>query len=440
VIDDISPLRQINDTIASADVYLFKPGDSINMIEGGDDGTPFQKDEPQAENPRNGAAIDYYLGTAATGTVSIEILDAAAAADVGNDRRGVIYTIAPSPLFVPMLWIGTDDGLIQLTMNDGRSWTDVTPPAITSWSRVTMMEASHFDFNVAYASVDRHQLQDFAPYIYRTRDAGKTWQKITTGLPANGYVHTIKEDPERQGLLFAGTELGAHVSFDDGAHWQPLQLNLPVTSVRDFEIYENDLIVGTHGRGIWVIDDISPLRQINDTIASADVYLFKPGDSINMIEGGDDGTPFQKDEPQAENPRNGAAIDYYLGTAATGTASIEILDAAGTVLHTFTNAPGGEAPATGRRGGGGGIPNTSALWRPAPEPFATTAGMHRVVWNPIRAEPAAAGAGGFRRRGTPVSGTFTAKLTVNGKSYTQSFVVKPDPRPPLASAIPRIEG
>ena len=367
-------------------------------------------------------------------------LDAAAAADVGNDKRGVIYTIAPSPLFVPMVWIGTDDGLIQLTMNDGRSWADVTPKAMTSWSRVTMIEASHFDFNVAYASVDRHQLQDFTPYIYRTRDAGKTWQKITTGLPANGYVHTIKEDPKRQGLLFAGTELGAHISFDDGESWQPFQLNLPVTSTRDFEIYENDLIVATHGRGFWVIDDISPLRQISDTIASAEAYLFKPGDSINMIEGGDNGTPLQKDEPQAPNPPNGAAIDYYLKTAATGPVTIDILDSTGAVLHTFSSVPQREPAAGGRRGNAGGIPNTSALWREPPAPFATAAGMHRVVWDPIKVEAGAAGGGGFRRRGTPISGTFTAKLTVNGKSYTQSFVVKPDPRSPTGPTQPYFEG
>jgi len=339
-----------------------------------------------------------------------------------------------------MVWIGTDDGLIQLTMNDGRSWTDVTPKAMTSWSRVTMIEASHFDFNVAYASVDRHQLQDFTPYIYRTRDAGKTWQKITTGLPANGYVHTIKEDPKRQGLLFAGTELGAHISFDDGESWQPFQLNLPVTSTRDFEIYENDLIVATHGRGFWVIDDISPLRQISDTIASAEAYLFKPGDSINMIEGGDNGTPLQKDEPQAPNPPNGAAIDYYLKTAATGPVTIDILDSTGAVLHTFSSVPQREPAAGGRRGNAGGIPNTSALWREPPAPFATAAGMHRVVWDPIKVEAGAAGGGGFRRRGTPISGTFTAKLTVNGKSYTQSFVVKPDPRSPTGPTQPYFEG
>ncbi|MDQ2889024.1 MAG: hypothetical protein M3R65_00540 [Gemmatimonadota bacterium] len=369
-------------------------------------------------------------------------LDPASATDAGNDRRGVIYTIAPSPLLVPMVWVGTDDGQIHLTMNDGRTWSNVTPPALTAWSCVTMIEGSHFDLNVAYASVDRHQLQDFEPYIYRTRDTGKTWQKITTGLPADGYVHSVKEDPMRQGLLFAGTERGVHISFDDGASWQPFQLNLPVTSMRDFEIYNNDLIVATHGRGFWVIDDISSLRQMNDTVRNSDAYLFKPGDTVSYIEGGDEGTPLQKDEPQTENPPSGAAIDYYLKSAASGPVTIEILDSSGAVLHTFTDAPSGAAPATGRRGATGGIPNTSALWRPAPERFDVGAGMHRVVWNPTRPEPAAAGGGGggFRRRATPISGTFTAKLTVNGKSYTQTFVVKPDPRSPVASTMPAIEG
>ncbi|HEY5414431.1 MAG TPA: twin-arginine translocation signal domain-containing protein, partial [Gemmatimonadaceae bacterium] len=189
-------------------------------------------------------------------------LDAAAAAQVDrNGKRGVIYAVAPSPLRAPLLWIGTDDGLIQVTQDDGKTWQNVTPNAITVWSRVTMVEASHFDPNAAYASVDRHQLQDFEPYIYRTRDLGQSWQKITNGLPAGVYVHSIKEDPQRRGLLVCGTERGAFLSFDDGDSWQPLQLNLPVTSVRDFAFYENDLIVATHGRGFWVIDDISALRQ-----------------------------------------------------------------------------------------------------------------------------------------------------------------------------------
>jgi len=359
-------------------------------------------------------------------------LDAAAAAHADrNGKRGVIYAVCPSPLLVPMVWAGTDDGLIHLTLNDGKSWTNVTPPALTSWSRVTCMEASHFDFSAAYASVDRHQLQDFEPYIYRTRDQGKSWQRITAGLPVGVYVHVVKEDPMRQGLLFAGTERGAYVSMDDGDHWQPLQLNLPATSVRDFEVYQNDLIVATHGRGFWVIDDISPLRQVTDAVLAADAHLFKPADAINYRQGGDNGTPTQKDEPQAENPPDGAYIDYYLKSNATGPVTLELLDAAGTTLQTFSSQPAAAAPgapAGGRGGRAGGIPNTSPLWRPTPGGFQAAAGMHRVAWVPV------AGGGGGRGRGgrgggpTTLTGTFTARLTVNARSYTQVFNVKPDPR------------
>jgi photosystem II stability/assembly factor-like uncharacterized protein len=361
-------------------------------------------------------------------------LDAAAAADTDQNRtRGVIYTIAPSPMLVPMVWVGTDDGLIQVTLNDGKAWRDVTPAAIGPWSRVTMLEASHFDFNAAYASVDRHQLEDFEPYIYRTRDLGKTWQRITTGLPAGVYVHTVKEDPLRQGLLVAGTERGVFVSFDDGDHWQPLQLNLPVTSMRDFEIYGNDLIVVTHGRGFWVLDDISPLRQIDDTVAAADAHLFKPADAILFFETDDNGTPLQKDEPRAENTANGACIDYYLKAAAAGPVTLEILDAKGTSLHTFSSAP----DAAGARPSRPGIPNTTALWRPTPTPFSGAAGMHRVTWTPNTSEGrdvGGGGGGGGRSRGGPrepvatLPGEFTAKLTVNGRSYAQTFTVRPDPR------------
>ena len=359
-------------------------------------------------------------------------LDAAAAAQTDrNGKRGVVYALSPSPLLIPMVWAGTDDGYIQLTTNDGKSWQNVTPAAVTAWSRITTVEASHFDYNTAYASVDRHQLQDFEPYIYRTRDMGKSWQRITSGLPAGVYVHAIKEDPKRQGLLFAGTERGVFLSFDDGDHWQPFQLNLPVTSMRDFEIYNDDLIVATHGRGFWVVDDISPLRQINDAVMQAEVHLFKPADAINYIQGGDNGTPLQKDEPQALNPPNGAAIDYYMKNAAAGPVTIEILDAGGAVVGSFTSEPPTQAPAAGRggRGAGGGIPNTSALWRTPPEPFSANAGMHRVVWNPVAGGGRGRGGGGGRGGGAnALTGTFTAKLTVNGQSYSQSFVVKPDPR------------
>lgn len=353
-------------------------------------------------------------------------LDAPATAQVDrNGKKGVIYTIAPSPLLVPMVWIGTDDGLIHVTTNDGRTWQNVTAPTIAPWSRVTMIEASHFDFNTAYASIDRHQLQDYEPYVYRTRDMGRTWQKITLGLPASVYVHTVKEDPQRQGLLFAGTERGVYVSFDDGDNWQSIQLNMPVTSMRDFEIYGTDLIVGTHGRGIWIIDDISVLRQINDTVAESTAHLFKPADAIYVAPGDDNGTPTQQDEPHAANPENGAYIDYYLKADRATTVTIDIIDSTGTTLRTFSTAPGAAAPAGGRGGGHGGIPNTSALWRTPPEPMSAGAGMHRIVWTPVAP---AAGDRGRGDGGAPRTGSFTAKLTTNGQSQSQSFVVKPDPR------------
>ena len=356
-------------------------------------------------------------------------LDAtAAAATDRNGKRGVVYTIAPSPLRVGLVWVGTDDGLIHVTQNDGQAWQDVTPSAIAPWSRVTMLEASHFDQGTAYASVDRHQLQDFEPYVYRTRDMGRTWQAITRGLPRGEYVHVVKEDPMRRGLLVAGTERSIHVSFDDGDNWQPLRLNMPVTSVRDFEFYGNDLIVATHGRGFWIIDDISPLRQLDDDVARSEAYLFKPADAINYIEGTDNGTPLQKDEPEAENPPNGAAIDYYLGRDATGPVTIEILDSTGAAIRTFSSnlnapiPPAAGAPPTG-------LPRVSPVWQPQPQPLPTRAGMHRVVWNPLRERPRGAPPAD---EGGPLDtryiGNFSARLTANGQVLTQAFTLKPDPR------------
>ena len=358
-------------------------------------------------------------------------LDAtAAAATDRNGKRGVIYTIAPSPLRAPLIWIGTDDGLIQLTADDGKTWNNVTPPAITSWSRLTMIEASHYDPSSAYASVDRHQLQDFDPYIYRTRDMGKTWKKITNGLPAGVYVHVVREDPMRRGLLFAGTERGVFASLDDGENWQPLKLNIPTTSMRDIEIYGSDLIVATHGRGFWVIDDISPLRQINDSILKSDAYLFKPSDTTDMYPTDDNGTPLQKDEPNAPNPPNGVPIDYYLKSNPTGDVTIEISDSTGAVIHTFTTKPPepGATPVSRRSGG---LPRVSPLWETTPEKFSGGAGMHRVYWDPVIPPPPPPPGSPptfSRGEGTRVSGTFTAKLTANGKSYTQSFTIRPDPR------------
>jgi photosystem II stability/assembly factor-like uncharacterized protein len=349
-------------------------------------------------------------------------MDEVAARDTDrNGTKGVIYTIAPSPLQKPLLWIGTDDGLIHVTTDDGKTWQNVTPAAITAWSRITMLEASHFDPASAYASVDRHQLSDFDPHLYRTRDSGKTWQEITRGLPKGAYFHTIKEDPGRKGLLFAGSERRAFVSFDDGDNWQSLQLNLPVTSVRDFEVHGSDLIVATHGRGFWIIDDISVLRQLGAEVTAADAYLFKPSDAVMLIQGDDNGTPTQKDEPQVPTPPSGAIIDYYLKVAATGAATLEIVDASGNTVGTYSSAPPAApaAPATAAF-----PPNVTPLWRPAPQVFSGAAGLHRVIWNP---------AGGGRGRGARAAsaagpGSYTVKLTVNGRTYTQPLLIKKDPR------------
>ena len=358
-------------------------------------------------------------------------LDAATAADVPpqSKRLGVIYTIAPSAVKAPLLWIGTDDGYIHLTQDDGKTWANVTPRALSAWSKVVMLEASHFDANEAYAAVDRHRIEDNEPYIYRTKDAGRTWQAITNGLPAGVYLQTVKEDPKRRGLLVAGTELGVFISFNDGDQWQPLQLNLPPASMRDLAFHDNDLIVATHGRGFWVLDDISALRQAADA-AAPEAHLFKPADAIILPPGTDDGTPTQKDEPAAENAPAGAIVDYYLKTASAGPVTIEIQNAAGATIRRYSSAD--PAPAVD--------PSTlavNAIWQRAQDPPSAGAGMHRFVWDLRPAPPEGGrgrgdggGTGGGGRGGRPPvpAGGFSVKLTVNGRSYTQPLTVKPDPR------------
>jgi photosystem II stability/assembly factor-like uncharacterized protein len=356
-------------------------------------------------------------------------LNEAAAADAPADkRRGVIYSIAPSPLRASMIWIGTDDGLIQLTKDDGKTWQNVTPPAMTSWTKVVMIEASHFDVNEAYAAVERHQLMDYEPHIYRTRDSGKTWTEITKGLPAGVYVQTVKEDPDRRGLLFSGTERAVFVSFDDGDHWQSLQQNLPPASMRDLAIHDDDLIVATHGRGFWVIDDITALRQIDDDIAKVNAHLFQPADAFLLTPGSDNGTPMPRDEPLAENAPYGAIIDYYLKTSGTNAVNLEILDPAGEVIRKFSSEdkPPVLNPDT---------LNIPAYWVRPFEALPKAPGMHRWIWD-LRPTPpprpaGGGGGGGFGgRAGAPVvlPGMYTVKLSVGGKSYSQPLLVKMDPR------------
>jgi hypothetical protein len=319
--------------------------------------------------------------------------------------------------------------LIQLTNDDGKTWQNVTPPGLTSWSKVVIVEASHFDVKEAYAAVERHQLEDYEPHIYRTRDSGKTWTEVTKGLPGGIYLQTVKEDPQRRGLLFAGTERSVFVSFDDGDHWQSLQLNLPPTSMRDLAIHDDDLIVATHGRGFWVLDNITALRQIDNEIGRANAHLFQPAVALNLTPGSDNGTPMPRDEPLAENPPFGAMIDYYLKSNTSGLVTLEILDPAGEVIRRY--ASDDKFPAVD--------PDSLSIpisWVRAPEPLSAKAGMHRWIWDlrptppPRPAGGGGGGGGGFGGRGvsTVLPGTYTVKLTVGGKSYSQALVVKMDPR------------
>ncbi|HEV8589338.1 MAG TPA: hypothetical protein VGQ72_10725 [Pyrinomonadaceae bacterium] len=355
-------------------------------------------------------------------------LNPEAAADAPADkRRGVIYTIAPSLLRASLIWIGTDDGLIQMTNDDGKSWTNVTPSELTSWSKVTMIDASHFDVNKAFASVERHQLNDYEPHIFRTRDSGKTWTEITRGLPKGVYVQTVKEDPQRAGMLYAGTERAVFVSFDDGDHWQSLQLNLPPASMRDLAIHGNDLIVATHGRGFWVLDNISPLRQLAGNVANNAVHLFEPAEVIQLIPGADFvGTPIPRDEPIAENLPAGAMIDYYLKSNAGGPVTLEIIDPSGEVIRRYSSEDKFPPIDPDKL-------NYPPFWARTQEPLPATAGFHRWIWD-FRPTPPAqtgrgGGGGGFGRGAQlALPGNYTVRLTVGGKSQTQPLIVKPDPR------------
>ena len=242
-------------------------------------------------------------------------------------RRGVIYTVAPSFKDSNTIWCGTDDGLIHVTRNGGKQWTDVTPPAITSWSKVSLMEASHFDVNTAYAAVNRIRLDDMKPHIYKTHDGGKTWKEIVQGLP-NDPINAVREDPVRKGLLYAGSERAVYVSFDDGEHWQSLRLNMPATSIRDLVIKDNDIVVGTHGRSFWILDDITPLRQISSALSGQPMILYKPQQAWRVRWSTYTDTPVPQEEPAGENPLDGAVINYHLSANAS-LVKLEILDSKG---------------------------------------------------------------------------------------------------------------
>jgi photosystem II stability/assembly factor-like uncharacterized protein len=331
-------------------------------------------------------------------------------------RFGVIYAIAPSRTRDGEIWVGTDDGLVWRTRDEGAHWQNVTPPALTPWSKVGIIETSHFDGETAYVAVDRHRLDDFKPYLYRTHDGGQHWELIASGLGA--FVNAVREDPVRRGLLYAATERGMYVSFDDGNAWQPLQLNLPVTSVRDIDVHGDDLVIATHGRAFWVLDNITPLRQ---NVASTP-FLFKPATAVRERPAGFTGSPMPKDEPMAPNPPFGAAIDYALKATPAQPVTLEILDEHDVLVRRYSSADPVSKPDLAKL-------TVAPEWFVAPSTLSTAPGMHRFIW-PIRyAAPKAlsSGRGGSNGVWAP-PGNYKVVLTVDGQKFTQPLTVVPDPR------------
>jgi len=350
-----------------------------------------------------------------------------------EDQRGVIYALGLSPLDRGRLWAGTDDGLVWLSADGGGNWSNVTPPELTPWSKVTQIDASHFDADSAYVSVSRMRIDDLRPYIYRTRDRGRTWQPIVAGLPENAPVNSVREDPQRRGLLFAATESAVWVSFDDGDHWQSLQLNLPHTSMRDLWIHEDDLILATHGRSIWILDDITRLRQL-PRAPMRDAVLFRPAVAYRMHRSTWTDTPIPPDEPLTENPPAGDVLEFFLPRDARQPVVLEVQDGSGAAVRRFRSddAPEPSAEELAREL----IPQ---YWIKPPQVLPARGGMHRWVWDlhyppplavthsfPISAVP---GATPRQPQGPlAVPGNYRVRLSFDGQHLDAPLTLKPDPR------------
>jgi photosystem II stability/assembly factor-like uncharacterized protein len=347
-------------------------------------------------------------------------------------HRGVVYAVAPSPRDANLIWVGTDDGLVQVTRDGGKDWVDVTPPELTAWSKVAQVDASHFDTDTAYAAVNRFRLDDLHPYIYRTHDGGKTWRKIVAGLPDDEPVNTVREDRERKGLLFAGTEKTVYVSFDDGDHWQSLRLNLPVTSIRDLVVHQDDVVIGTHGRSFWILDNVTPLRQLTAQVAGAEVHLFAPQLTYRVRRNNNTDTPLPPEIPAGQNPPDGAMLDYWIKASINGPVTLQLSDANGKVVRAFSSEDK-PAPVDAND------LNVPMYWIRPERVLSKAAGMHRFLWDlhyppPDSLEheyPISAIYGDTPRYplGPAVlPGKYTVTLTVQGKTLSQKLTIKMDPR------------
>lgn len=337
-----------------------------------------------------------------------------------------VFTIAESPKQKDLIWAGTDDGLIHITKDGGKTWTNVTPPGklLPEWSLISLIDASPHDAGTAYAAVDRHKNDDLAAYIYKTSDFGKTWTKITSGIPNGAYVHAVRQDPKNKNVLYAGTELGVYVSFDDGAHWQSLQLNLPTSPITDLIIKDDDLAVATNGRSFWILDDLNPLRELTPQMAGQDVVLYRPASTYRL------NFPEQVDKrrPVGENPPNGVIVSYYLKNETKDEITLDILDSAGNPVRHYSSKPKNKSEQP---------PEWPDLVAP-PELLPTEAGMNRFPWN-LRYESPTEIPGAFYSGNGPqgpivLPGTYTLKLTVGRKSQTVPAEVKLDPRVKISAA------
>lgn len=345
---------------------------------------------------------------------------------------GAIAAIEPSPREAGTVWVGTDDGLIEVTHDLGGTWSNVTPAAVPLWAKVASLDVSAATAGSVYAAIDGHRLDDFQPHVLRSRDDGQSWQPITTGLPADHFVSVVRSDPVKPGLLYAGTDAGVFVSFDDGDHWAALQQNLPTAWVHDLLVHGDDLIAATEGRALWVLDDLSPLRQISADIAQQKVHLFVPADAVRVHANNNTDTPPPPETPLGQNPPAGAIIDYWLGATPHGPVVLEIRDAAGHVVRRFSSADH-LAPAPAER-------YFAPAWTRPPIILASTPGMHRFVWSLRYDRPrtvnAAYSIAAIWGEDTPVvplgpyalPGSYRVVLTVDGESVTAPLIVEQDPR------------